>query len=394
MPEFGSPEASTPHALVIDDLLMFRDVPIQDCCAEGDEVSVPTGTLGVGGSQWRRRARRRRARRKAGSPGAIESAQTDSGGVPLAPVLARYTEVGLRYKAEKVRDYSAEQDLLGYTLDWNVLRGSLPRYHALAQAVRSLERRMWAQPREVERLVGRFTHWFLLHRAALSIFNAVYAFATKVGERRARLWPSVLRELQRALAVLPLVHSDLARPAARTLIQTDACDTGGAVVYTRAVPHAQLAAECRRPRGKLSRRFWPRGSRASGEEDDSWTVRAALAAAFEAPVDADVWKIAARRQYRKEQHINEKEADSAVTGVRWAARSPHTRNCRLVLMSDSTAVVGAFRKGRSSRPGMLRQCRRLAAICLAEAISVEMRHIPSERNMRPTVRPMSWSHQW
>ena len=110
-------------------------------------------------------------------------------------------------------------------------------------------------------------------------------------------------------------------------------------------------------------------------------MRATLAAAFEAPVDADAWKIAARRQYRKEQHINEKEADSAVTGVRWAARSPHTRNCRLVLMSDSTAVVGAFRKGRSNRPGMLRQCRRLAAICLAEAISVEMRHIPSERNM-------------
>ena len=149
---------------------------------------------------------------KSGSPGAIESAQTDSGGVPLAPVLARYPEVGLRYNAEKVRDYSAEQDLLGYTFDWNVLRGWLPRYHALAQAVRSLERRMWAQPREVERLVGRFTHWILLHRAALSIFNAVYAFATKVGERRARLWPSVLRELQRVLAVLPLVRSDLARP--------------------------------------------------------------------------------------------------------------------------------------------------------------------------------------
>ena len=112
------------------------------------------------------------------------------------------------------------------------------------------------------------------------------ARATFAG-RRTRLWPSALRELQRALAVLPLVRSDLARPAARTLIQTDACDTGGAVVYTRAVPHAQLAAECRRPRGKLGRRFWPRGSRASGEEDDSWTVRAVLAAAFEAPVDAD-----------------------------------------------------------------------------------------------------------
>ena len=42
--------------------------------------------------------------------------------------------------------------------------------------------------------------------------RVVYAFATKVCGRRARLWPSVLRELQRALAVLPLVRSDLARP--------------------------------------------------------------------------------------------------------------------------------------------------------------------------------------
>ena len=104
--------------------------------AEGEEGSVPTDSVGFACSRWRRRARRRRARSKAGSPEAIESAQTDGGGVPLAPVLARYTEVGLRYKAEKVRDYSAEQDLLGYTLDWNVLRGSLPRYHTLAHTRR------------------------------------------------------------------------------------------------------------------------------------------------------------------------------------------------------------------------------------------------------------------
>ena len=32
-----------------------------------------------------------------------------------------------------------------------------------------------------------------------------------------------------------------------------------------------------------------------------------MAVAFEAPVDPDTWKIAARRQYRKEQQSNEKE---------------------------------------------------------------------------------------
>ena len=38
----------------------------------------------------------------------------------------------------------------------------------LAAAVRRLVRRGWARPREVERLVGRFTHAFLLERSALN----------------------------------------------------------------------------------------------------------------------------------------------------------------------------------------------------------------------------------
>ena len=65
--------------------------------------------------------------------------------------------------------------------------------------------------------------------------------------------------------------------------------------------------------------------------------------------------------------------------VRWAARLPGTRQCRLVLQSDSTAAVGALRKGRSSRR-LLLHCRRLAAIKLAERIALEGRWIPTTRN--------------
>ena len=107
--------------------------------------------------------------------------------------------MGCRYHEDKVHDYAPLQDLLGYTLDHNVLRSSLKRYRDLAERLASLRRRGWARPREVEQIIGRFTNAFLLERSALSVFSSVYAFARRLGDRCARVWKSVLRELQMAL---------------------------------------------------------------------------------------------------------------------------------------------------------------------------------------------------
>ena len=65
------------------------------------------------------------------------------------------------------------QDMLGHTLDHNVLRGSCARYAAIRAEVQRIIRCGWARPREVERLVGKLTHWFLLHRPSLALLNAV-----------------------------------------------------------------------------------------------------------------------------------------------------------------------------------------------------------------------------
>ena len=124
---------------------------------------------------------------------------------------ARYDEVGLEAHLDKVYDFSTEQDLLGYHLQRNVLRAQNDRYDTLRAWVRDLERRGWAFPREVEKVVGKLTHIFLLQRFALSVFAVVYAFAKKCGHRRARLWPSVLRELRFAIVLVPLVRADLSR---------------------------------------------------------------------------------------------------------------------------------------------------------------------------------------
>ena len=329
-PTPGTDAAAAPHALVIDDLMLFRFVQ--------RGMSPPPDSR-------------------------------------LAAALERYGEVGLPVKVPKIEDFATDRELLGYRCADNVLQATREKYAALAGAVASLERRGWAQPREIERLVGKFTNLFLLHRLALSVFSAVYAFARKAGARHARVWPSVLREVRRALTLVPVACADLGRPVADVLLQTDACDNGAATVYTSHVPVAELQAECARPRTRLKGRV---------AEGDQWRVEDALAADFRAPTDPRAWRVAVRRRYSRgarAQHINAKEAGAVVDAVRWAVRARRTRACRLVVQSDSAVGVGALQKGRSSRPGLLQHCRRLAAVTLAERVCLEMRWVSTTANM-------------
>ena len=331
-PELGSGANLQCHAIIIDDLIKFKTVPnhIADAPASG----------------------------------ALSA--------DIAAVCQRYADVGARVRMEKVADYSASQVVAGYQLDTNVLRAPCAKFSDLWSRVQQLRRRGYAQPREVEGIVGTFTHLFLLHRLALSIFSATYAFARKLGMRHARVWPAVLQELQRALAILPLVRAELDRPVSPVLLQTDASDSGFGVVYTDAVPHEELRHEVQRPRSPLA------------STSSSWKVDGALGAAFSAPVDPAKYHIAARGNFQgknREAHINTKELAAALTGVRWACRAPRTRRCRLVLQSDSSVVVSAMRKGRSSKPGLLNRLRRLAALTLAERITLVARHVPTDRNM-------------
>ena len=83
---------------------------------------------------------------------------------------------------------SADEAQSALSLDRSTLG---TRYVEINAEVQDLLRRGWARPRQVERLVGRITSRMLLLRLTLSIFDAVYAFARKVGDRHARLWPAV-----------------------------------------------------------------------------------------------------------------------------------------------------------------------------------------------------------
>ena len=330
------------HSVIIDDLMMFKTVATREL------TKRRASSVSVDGVQ-------------AGAPASQD----------VVKVCQRYRDVGARVRDEKVEDYAPQQVVAGYQLDHNTLRTPEKKYAELAVLVATLVRRGFALPREVERILGKFTNLCLLHRLSLSIFSSVYAYVRKLGHRAARVWPSVLRELQRALAVLPLIRAELDRKVSPFLIQTDACDTGFGVVYTDQIAAQDLRREVTRPRG-------------DARDAEPWTVANSWSTLFTAPVEPTAYRIAARGLFQgreRDAHINVKEASAVLTGVRWAARAPRTRRCRLVLQSDSAVVVGALRKGRSSKPGLLRRLRRLAAITLAERITLASRHVSTDRNM-------------
>ena len=133
VPSVDSPGATTPHALIIDDLLLFRQVRASGPRHATERASVRSYVKHFEESEGSLSYLSKAAHAKtpdvtAGPPdNRIEVASSpDSAehGTALETVLERYKHVGLRTKPSKVKDYDAVQDLVGHTLDHNVLRAS------------------------------------------------------------------------------------------------------------------------------------------------------------------------------------------------------------------------------------------------------------------------------
>ena len=84
-------------------------------------------------------------------------------------------------------------------------------------------------------------------------------------------------------------------------------------------------------------------------------------------------------RWNHSEHINGLEAAAAVLALETAVRAG-VRNKKLVMLTDSLVVLGAFQKGRSSSPTLLVRFRRFAALLLAHNIRVTMVYVRSENN--------------
>ena len=236
---------------------------------------------------------------------------------------------------------------------------------ALILHTQAMLHRNSATGKQMERLLGSWTWNSLLRRPVLSVFSAVYAFARRHREhRRPRPLPVRVRdELQAALGLVPLLHADLSAPFSDRVYATDASNWGAGVCYAR-------ATDCWSPDVAIRA-----GAARVGEVGPIITAVPRLD-----------WRTAVSSAWGPTtRHINRLEGQAAVMGLRHAARSARLWGTRITFLLDSSVMVGALRKGRSSSWELNRVCRRSAALQFATGLRPLWTWCPTAVN--PADRP-------
>ena len=97
--------------------------------------------------------------------------------------------------------------------------------------------------------------------------------------------------------------------------------------------------------------------------------------------DKGRWRVVVTVDWQHNEHNNVTEARTALLAIRRQARRMGAWGHRVLVIGDSQVTIGVLAKGRSSSWGLLRQCRKLAALHLGLGITLVMRYIPTDRNL-------------
>src|SRR4029079_9413081 len=77
------------------------------------------------------------------------------------------------------------------------------------------------------------------------------------------------------------------------------------------------------------------------------------------------WRTIMSKQWvNKSEHINVLELRAVILALKWVLSYRQSLSTRLLLIGDSTSVIGAVRKGRTSAFNLLVRLRTLAALLL------------------------------
>jgi integrase len=234
---------------------------------------------------------------------------------------------------------------------------------ALANTTTALLRRGHCTGLQLSTVVGSWSWAFLARRASFAVFSSVYRFIEAAGRRRFQIWPSVARELQMAAHLAPLLFTDLSAQWFPKTVATDASSEGQGVVAVQ----MQQDKQSYMSRAPLPA-WWLKPENREGCRELHPYLQGAR------------WRTIVSSRWAHEEHINILEARALTTAVKWAISSPSSLGARLLLWSDSTVVVGAARKGRSSAFRLLAILRSLAALLLSTGINAYFNWIPTEKN--------------
>ena len=137
-------------------------------------------------------------------------------------------------------DAEDHNELIGFSLDGELARWR-PTWKKLSRFVAA--GRWLCRPglltsgREVEVFLGHAIHVLGIRSELMCIPYAIYSFVRRHYWHRARLWPSVLKEVRWMVALVPLAFADMCRSWSPTIHAYDASLKGFGVVCARADTH-------------------------------------------------------------------------------------------------------------------------------------------------------------
>jgi hypothetical protein len=352
----------------------------------------------------------------------------------LTEYIAAATAAGLEPKASKTVWPCTRAEVVGLEIDGikQSLGVSPTKLRKLCDDTRALLARGVATADDMRRIVGRWTWAMLVRRPSLAVFSSVYRFMECVRRVPWVLWPTVARELRTAIGLAPLLFTSLTDTWCSHVAATDASMTGQGVVVTRTTHSAMASVAANRslPGGSsASTPMMAAGADTAAASADSMTVLSTCdrdgdacdhkrtcsptdsckginyelkvpepqptvcdppplaAVVCRPPPPAELkdarWTEIVSSRWEREEHINSLEVRAVITAIRWTLSRSATHatvNSRLLILSDSSATVGALSKGRSSSPVILRRCRTAAALLLASGLRLHLRWVPTEWN--------------
>jgi acetolactate synthase regulatory subunit len=309
-------------------------------------------------------------------------------------VLAAYRAAGFVVKTSKVvMPTSAAVKVIGFDIDGARSTIQLPAQSQLSliQGTVAVMRAATVTGATLSHIVGRWTWVMMLRRCSLSVLQHAYRYCRVAQHRRFTLWPSVRRELDMLLSLLPLLRARLDTPFFHRAIASDASELAGGVVSTSLTPAlgAELWPLCS-ARHHAVHQAQSNALRARTPDDAARALAAELLGvtasevsgfdAFYSAVGAAPWRTLVSAPWSGTEHINALELRAALLAVHWALSSPSALSSRVFLLLDSTVAFFSLWKGRSSSPALLLVLRKISALLLAGGLSLLPGWVPSAVN--------------
>ena len=298
---------------------------------------------------------------------------------------------------------------LGYVIDGHaeIVKPKPHKLRFILETCRFLFSGFRINVRESQRFLGHLVLVFLLNRPLLSIMRSLYDFVQWVGDRRAHLWKSCLKEIGWIMVLLPFARCQLDLPWSTQLTISDACVTGVALCSLDVnVGDARSIGEiAERSRFKCSPPSWNARTRALSQLDPFHRRRHRGACnsttnSFAYLLDEGFTEVLTRLSchpdWSSRFNMRVTHASKIVClegkGVFLAARDKlraSTHFCvRHVHLGDNLGNELMIEKGRGVSLSLFLMCRRLCVLTAASGCCFHHRWVPSEHNAADS--PSRW----